>query len=350
MTVGSQSLDSRPLVSVLCLCRNANATIRRCIDSVLSQEYPYVEVIVQACSSTDGTLDILHSYGERIDLVIERDKEPIDGMFNAIQRSKGEIFVTCLADVELLPTAISWGVEQLNRNTDAGAIYGDHYVTDIEGNITSIEKAKKWSYKQLLCSEIIPPLCTGFIRRCAFDRIGPVNNTDFGEFELWILMGLKFPIVYVPGPVAKWTVSKERLSVQIEALEKQAARKIRALERFFRRPDLPVGYHEDKEDVLVSMYTWIVNGYCNITAWEHARSAFHVAHAKDSNIDRLQYAGLRLLNHGLRLIKEGRISDARKFIELPLRMPNAFTHIDLNPSRRIYDHFYPVTNNANHVN
>lgn len=341
--------NNRPLVSVLCFYRNAYATIRRCIDSILSQEYPHIEVIVQDCSSTDGTVDILQSYGKRIDLDFEQDKEPIDGMSKAIQRSKGEIFITCMADEELLPSAISWGVEQLNHHPDAGAIYGDHYVTDIEGNIASIEKPKEWNYKQLLCSEIIPPLCTSFIRRSAYDSIGPIDNTDMGEFELWILLGLKFPVDYVPGLVAKNAVHKEPLSMQTEALEKLATRKIRALERFFRRPDLPVGYHRYKDDALASIYTWVVNGYCDVKAWEQACSAFHVAYTKDSNMDRLHYAGMRLLNHGLRMIKECRIPDARIFIELPLRMPNAFMYIDLNPIRRIYDHFYPVKYSDNQL-
>jgi glycosyltransferase involved in cell wall biosynthesis len=342
--------NNRPLVSVLCICRNAYATIQRCIDSILSQEYPHIEVIVHDCSSTDGTVDILQSYGKHIDLVLEQDKETIDGMYNAIQRSKGDIFIICQADKELLPSAISWGVEQLNCHTDAGAIYGDHYVPDIEGNITSIEKPVKWNYKQLLCSEIIPPLCTSFIRRSAYDSIGPIDNTEFGEFEMWILLGLKFPVLYVSGLVAKYAVQKERLSMHIKALEKQAARKIRVLERFFGRPDLPLGYDKYKDDVLASIYTWIVNGYCNIKAWEHACSAFHVAHTKESNLDRLHYAGMRLLNHGLRLIKECRIPEARVFIELPLKMPNAFMYIDLNPVRRIYDHFFPVKNSNNHLN
>jgi glycosyltransferase involved in cell wall biosynthesis len=342
--------NNRPLVSVLCFCCNTYATIRQCIDSILSQQYPNIEVIVQDCSSTDGTVDILQSYGKRIDLNLEQDKEPIDGMFNAIQRSKGEIFITCPADGGLLPSAISWGVEQLNHHPDAGAIYGDHYVTDVEGNITGMEKPKKWNYKQLLCSEIIPPLCSSFIRRSAYDSIGPIDNTDFGEFELWILLGLKFPVVHVPGPVAKYAVHKERLKMKIEALEKQAARKMRTIERFFRRPDLPIGYDKYKDEVLTSVYTWVVNSYCDLMVWEQACSAFHVAYTKDSNLDRLHYAGMRLLNHGLGLIKECRIPDARMFIELPLRMPNAFRYIDLNPIRKIYDHFYPVSNSCNHLN
>lgn len=339
-----------PLVSVICTCRNAKDTIRRCMDSIMAQDYSNIEVIVQDCLSTDGTLEVLQPYGKSIDLVSEQDEGTIDGLFKAIHRSKGEIIITCLADEELLPRAVSWGVEQIAAHPHAGAVYGDYYATDIEGNITGILKPKPWNYKQVLCSEFMPPFCSSFLKRSAYDSIGPISHTDSGEFELWVLLGLKFPVVYVPGLVAKFAVHKDQLSLQIDAIEKQAIGKFRALERFFDRTDLPVGYDNYKDDALSAIYAWIVNGYCNIGVWEQACSGFHMAYSKDQNMDRLHYAGMRLLNHGLSLIKDGRILEAKRFIELPLRMPGAFMHIDLYPIRNIYDHFYPVDNSDNQLN
>lgn len=340
--------NNLPLVSVICFCRNAKETIKRCMDSIVAQDYSNMEVIVQDGASTDGTIEILHSYGIQIDLISEPDKGSGDAMFKAINRSKGEIFIACLADEELLPFAVSWGVEQLAAHPHAGVIYGDYFATDIEGNITDTIRPKTWNYKQLLCSEFIPPFCTSFLRRSVYNQIGLTNYTDCGEFELWVLLGLKIPVVYVPGLVAKYAVHEEQLSMQIDVMEGQAIGKFRALERFFNRLDLPVGYDQYKEDAISAIYTWMVNGYCNIQAWEQACSAFHFAYTKDRDIDRLHYAGMRLLNHGLSLIKNGRIQDAREFIELPFKTLKAFHHIDLFPIKQIYDHFYnSVVINAN---
>jgi glycosyltransferase involved in cell wall biosynthesis len=133
---------AKPLVSVICYCRNAAATIGRCIDSILSQDYPNIEVVVQDGASADGTLDILQSYGQRIDLISEKDAGPGDAMFRCIRRAKGDIFITCLADEELLPHAVSWGATQLGRYPEAGAVYGDHYNIDLEGKITDIVKPR----------------------------------------------------------------------------------------------------------------------------------------------------------------------------------------------------------------
>ena len=48
--------------------RNGARSVRRAVDSVLAQTYPNIEFVVQDGASTDGTLDILRSYGERIKL------------------------------------------------------------------------------------------------------------------------------------------------------------------------------------------------------------------------------------------------------------------------------------------
>ena len=54
------SEDSRqPLVSVITICKNSEKTIRRCIESVLTQEYSNFEFIIMDGVSTDRTLEII---------------------------------------------------------------------------------------------------------------------------------------------------------------------------------------------------------------------------------------------------------------------------------------------------
>ena len=55
--------NSNPLVSIITICRNSERTIRRCIESVLSQSYTNIEYIIQDGASTDRTLDIIKGIG-----------------------------------------------------------------------------------------------------------------------------------------------------------------------------------------------------------------------------------------------------------------------------------------------
>ncbi len=60
---------SRPTISVCIGAYNRERYIRECIDSVLNQTRPADEIVVVDDASTDGTVDILKSYGDRIRLI-----------------------------------------------------------------------------------------------------------------------------------------------------------------------------------------------------------------------------------------------------------------------------------------
>ena len=78
-------MQAKPLVSIICTSKNGVQTIRRCIDSVLAQDYPHVEFVVQDGASTDGTLDILREYGDRIKLAAEPDTCSAEAHFPGTQ-------------------------------------------------------------------------------------------------------------------------------------------------------------------------------------------------------------------------------------------------------------------------
>ena len=54
--------DHHPLVSVLMPCYNVEGTIRRCLDSVVSQDYKPLEIVCVNDGSTDATIDIIREY------------------------------------------------------------------------------------------------------------------------------------------------------------------------------------------------------------------------------------------------------------------------------------------------
>jgi glycosyltransferase involved in cell wall biosynthesis/Flp pilus assembly protein TadD len=332
---------AQPLVSVICYCRNAAATIGRCIDSILSQDYPNMEVIVQDGASADGTLDILLSYGQGIDLISEKDAGPGDAMFRCIRRAKGDIFITCLADEELLPCAVSWGVTQLLRYPEAGAVYGDHYNIDLEGRITEIVKPRPWNFIKMLCSEFIPPFCTSFFRRACFDAAGLTDYNECGEFEIWLRLGALYPVIYVPELVSKYGVHSGALSCQPDQVQEQARGKFKVLETFFETPDLAHEYRHLKDEAINSVHTWLVASYANMGDWDRACDYFNTACRIDQNLERTQAAGVRLLTHGLELIRAGDIVEARKYLDLPLKRPLVFQGLDMAPLHRIRQRYLP---------
>ena len=78
-------------ISVITVCYNAISGIEKTILSVLGQSYPNIEYIVIDGASTDGTVDVLRKYSEKIAFLIS---EPDDGIYYAMNKgirvAKGE--------------------------------------------------------------------------------------------------------------------------------------------------------------------------------------------------------------------------------------------------------------------
>jgi glycosyltransferase involved in cell wall biosynthesis len=98
----------KPFLSIVTISFNQAQFLRQCVDSVVSQKGSDVEYIVVDPGSTDGSREILQSYGGAIDhLVLEPDKGPADGLNKGFARATGEIGYFINSDDFLLPGAVN---------------------------------------------------------------------------------------------------------------------------------------------------------------------------------------------------------------------------------------------------
>jgi glycosyltransferase involved in cell wall biosynthesis len=207
-----QPSEELPLISVLTVCKNSEQTIRRCIESILSQDYANIEYVIQDGASTDGTLaiinDYIEKYGDMIKLHSEPNSGPDEAMFRGLNNCSGKIITICRSHEELLPGAVSWGFENMTRYPEAGGIYGDVYVTDVDGNITGADenaRALPWDLEKYICWERLPNFCGSFFRSSALYDSGffKFKETDCCIYDYYAKVGICYPIIFVPGWVGK---------------------------------------------------------------------------------------------------------------------------------------------------
>ncbi|HTR87484.1 MAG TPA: glycosyltransferase [Reyranella sp.] len=205
----------KPLVSVFMFVRNGAPSVRRALDSMMAQTYPNMEFVIQDAVSTDGTLDILRGYGERLKIVSEPDSGPSDGLLRAMRRCSGEFIASCLADEELLPDAVERAVDIFAREPGSGAVTGDAIITDLGGKQTGLWTSGPFNLVDYLTADYTPYYCASLFRRETLLAAG-LQRDDWTmecvEFETWCRLAAHGAITYAPGIIAKYASHPDQSS------------------------------------------------------------------------------------------------------------------------------------------
>jgi glycosyltransferase involved in cell wall biosynthesis len=189
---------SEPLVSIVTPTLNSQQFLVETIESVLSQDYPAIEYMVADGGSTDGTLDTLERYRDRLRILTDRDKGPADAIAKALQHASGEIIAWLNADDTYLPGALRRVADHFATHPDADVVYGEGWWVDEHGKVISRYPTLPWNPHALQrdCFICQP---AAFIRADAYRRcpIDPDIHPSF-DYDLWIRMaqlGLRFDAI-----------------------------------------------------------------------------------------------------------------------------------------------------------
>jgi len=109
---------NKPLLSIAIPAYNNEASIRKTIDSCLSQNTDeWYEILIVDDASTDSTPEILKSYDDdKIRVVTLDERVPLIGNHNkCLEHAKGDYILFCHADDMLEPHAVSFYLQRLKE-------------------------------------------------------------------------------------------------------------------------------------------------------------------------------------------------------------------------------------------
>ncbi|MBS1528006.1 MAG: glycosyltransferase [Bacteroidetes bacterium] len=121
----------RPKLSVITVVYNDVSHIERTMRSVLGQTYPHIEYIVIDGLSTDGTLDIVSKYKDKVRLISEEDNGIYDAMNKGLKLVSGDYVLFMNSGDELYePDTVS---KVFASADDADIYYGETEMIDAKG-------------------------------------------------------------------------------------------------------------------------------------------------------------------------------------------------------------------------
>ncbi len=166
---------------------NQGQFIGRTIDSVLSQGVADLEYVVMDGGSTDETVAVLQSYGDRLTFRSERDKGQPDAVNKGIAATTGEVIAWLNSDDIYMPGALQAVLEVFEEYPEVDVVYGEGDHIDVHDAFIEAYPTEPFDLTRLKERCII---CqpAAFVRRRAVERFGALDlRWQYTlDYEFWL--------------------------------------------------------------------------------------------------------------------------------------------------------------------
>ena len=188
-------------ISIITPSYNQADFIEHTIKSVLGQDYPDLEYIIMDGGSTDGTVDILKKYSNKIIWKSEKDHGQSAAINKGLKIATGDIVAYLNSDDTYELNALQKVADFFTKNPDKKWVYGKCKIInerdqEIRKPITAYKNwlLKKYSYKKLLTENFISQPAT-FWKKELHNEFGYFNESESlcMDYEFWLRIGQKYP-------------------------------------------------------------------------------------------------------------------------------------------------------------
>lgn len=210
-------MKQNPLVSVIIPVYNGSRYIASAIESVFSQSYQNIEIIVVNDGSRDDTYEKIKPYLDRLKYIYQKNCGASAARNKGIMNSAGEYVAFLDHDDIWLPEKIKTQIKYMSEHPEIGMVHSGCGFIDSDGkHLDGINWAigiEGKCFKELFIkNRIMMP--TAFIRKTCFNKIGlfaeDIRYCD--DRELWMRLSREFPIGYINKLLAYYRIHDSNMT------------------------------------------------------------------------------------------------------------------------------------------
>ena len=178
-----------PMFSAVVLCYNRAALTRQALDSVLAQRFTDYEVVAVDDGSTDGTPELLRSYGERIRVVRRENGGESAARNTGIQVARGQYVAFLDCDDLWFPWTLAVFAAAIRQGERPAVVMGTLFMFDDRSAVAHVPEAALdvRGYGDFFASgrvDILWSFTSSAIRRDAFAITGPYAEERYNAMDL----------------------------------------------------------------------------------------------------------------------------------------------------------------------
>jgi glycosyltransferase involved in cell wall biosynthesis len=214
-----------PLVSVVIPNYNYAAYLRQAIDSVLTQSYANVEVIVVDDGSTDDSAEVLDSYGDRIRWFRQKNSGVSVARNRGIEEARGKYIAFLDADDFWRPEKLAHQVP-LFSNASVGMVYCGIEHINLQGqSLASITHGMRGhvleDVAQLTIVGIPAHSSTAVFRKSALDQLGGFDEriSTSADWDMFRRVSCHFAVEFVPEALVLYRIHGSGMHLNVARME-----------------------------------------------------------------------------------------------------------------------------------
>ena len=177
------------IVSIITVVHNNVDNITGAIESVLSQDYSSIEYVVIDGGSTDGTLDVIKKYRDKISVFLS---EPDNGIYDALNKgiglATGDVVGILHSDDLFCDKYVVSDMVEIISDRNAEFSFSDMVIVDKESDKVLRYYMANYFSRWMFRMGWMPPHPTCFIKKALFDEFG-LYSTKYkigGDFDFMV--------------------------------------------------------------------------------------------------------------------------------------------------------------------